>query len=797
MTSDEIRTETASPPPAKLSPIQVLAKFHSKFPPQWRFHPLVAGEKTPLLKNWPAMASNDPAQLAEWAAEFPGANVGLVTGAASGVWVLDVDGAAGAESLAALTAETGLPPTTEQRTGSGGTHLLFQIPDFAVRNSVRKLGPGLDVRGDAGYVVIAPSVSAKGAYAWKVAPWKVLPAAATPGILSLLRASPAPAQATAAPRPVYLPASPAELEDLHDALEAHGPAVQGHGGDLHTFQAMALVWNDYALPENQGWQVTLEWNATCQPPWSEADLCTKIRSARSSASRPYGCKRKVDVLATVSALISEHQATGSSDPLPLLDKVRALPFDDPAKVELAQNEIKLATGLSKTAQALPKARLRVQDAQGLAEVMVAPTEHGVAQLFEQQHADDLRYCAGLGDAWLHWRETNWERDRTNRAFDFCREVSAIANVEKKPAVARAAFASGVERFAKASRTLATVAEQWDSNEFDLNTPEGTVDLRTGQLRPHNPGDYITRCTQVAPKAGPMPVFAKFMRDITDNDEALIDYHWRSLGACLSGARLNHWLLFWSGEGRNGKNTLGDFVQWLIGSYGKTIPTESLMASKNDRHPTEMANLLGVRIATSSEVPEGSFWNESRLKSLTGDMTISARFMRGNFFEFQRTHKHIIYGNSQPQLRVVDPAMTARLHVVPFTKQFTPELGNVDINLPEKLKAEGPAVLAWLIRGHLKWLKDGTLHKCPAVQRATDDYFESQSTPAMWVTERCDTADPDARTRASTLYSDFSTWKEMRGEGSMSQTRWGEWAAKKFKRVKSCGVATYEGVRLKT
>src|SRR5262249_11647736 len=156
--------------------------------------------------------------------------------------------------------------------------------------------------------------------------------------------------------------------------------------------------------------------------------------------------------------------------------------------------------------------------------------------------------------------------------------------------------------------------------------------------PHRREDYITKMTNVSAKPGPHPIFDQFMKDITLRDDDLIDYHQRSLGACLTGGYLSettsdHWLLFWYGTGRNGKNTLGDLILWMLGDYAKVIPTETLMSQRWTAHPTELANLRGLRLAISSEVPEGAYWNESRIKQLTGDQMISARYMKQDYFEF--------------------------------------------------------------------------------------------------------------------------------------------------------------------
>lgn len=317
--------------------------------------------KHPRVNSWQTEATSDAARVAEWVAEFPAANVGLATGAPSGFFVLDVDGAAGAATLADLIAEHGpLPETAEQRTGSGGTHYLFQIPDFTVRNSARKIGPGLDVRGENGQIVVAPSVSAKGVYRWVKAPWRVPIAAAPAWLLALLKASPAPAQAPAGARPAYLPATPAEIEAARTALFQHGPAIEGEGGDAHTFVAAALLVNDHALTDAEAWPLFAEWNEGCSPPWSERDLAVKLRSGHSSASRPYGCARQVGALQAAQALIREWNAAGGGESTlwPVLPKVRELAalIEDPAQHGSLAAELSAATGLGVKQLELPPAR---------------------------------------------------------------------------------------------------------------------------------------------------------------------------------------------------------------------------------------------------------------------------------------------------------------------------------------------------------------------------------------------------------------------------------------------------------
>ncbi len=815
MTSEiSITSEAENAKPASIT--QSLARIYAKR--GWRvvpLHDVTAGHcscskgaacpssgKHPRLNDWVTRASNDLAVISDWFEQWPNTNIGVITGEA--FFVLDVDpDKGGADSLAALTAEHGpLPRTVQALTGSRGDHYLFALPDFTVTNTAGKLGPGLDTRGSGGQIVVAPSVSGKGTYQWVNKPFDAPIAPAPAWLLAKLRPH-APA-APLAERQTFAAASNEVLEQAGHALDVHGPAIEGKGGDQHTFVAASILSHDFALTEAEAWPLIVEWNETCSPPWSESDLRAKLRNGAKHASGVYGSKRTADARATAEKWISDFYGSGK-DPEDLVKQVRALRFSTAVQRELVLKDLQSATNLSQAAIALPKVYLSAPasslsgDAEALARVMVAPTEENVARLFEREHAESLRYCKEWS-AWLEWSASVWRPERTDLAFDYARELSRKANFEGKASPAKASFARGVEAFARASRTFATTSSQWDCDSWILNTPGGIVDLKTGHKRAHVSTDYVTKITRVAPQRMPTPVLDKFLREITCGDADLANYLQRALGSALSGAVSDHVLHFWTGEGSNGKNTLGDTVADTVGSYAKTIPTETLMSSKHERHPTEMATMQGLRFAFSSEVPEGSRWNESRIKSLTGDATITARFMRGDFFEFPRTHKHFVYGNSRPQLAVVDLAMRRRLHVVPFKALFSDELGNKDPLLPEKLRAEGPGILQWLIEGHMEWLRDGRLTRCEAVRRESDDYFASQSTPDMWLAENCTLLACDERPtgtieKASVLYANFNLWKDLRGEAPMSQTRWGEWMSTRFTKIVGAGVR-YRGVQLK-
>lgn len=424
------------------------------------------------------------------------------------------------------------------------------------------------------------------------------------------------------------------------------------------------------------------------------------------------------------------------------------------------------------------------------------TQDSVAQIFARKMDGKMLYNH-TRDKWLEWDGTRWQIEATKKALNFARDLARSVNYEGNRSIGSASFCAGVEQLAKADPVLSAKGTEFDCDNYLLNTPGGTFDLRTNTLRPHNPADRLTMCTAVTPNHEGGAAFDKFLGEITQGNRELAEFLQVSLGACLSGAVESHWMLFWIGQGRNGKNTLGDLVQDAMGDYARKVPTSTLMAKTHEGHPTEIANLQGIRLALSSEINDGEYWHEARINEVTGDGTLSARFMRGDLFTFQRTHKHLIYGNHRPQLRTVGNAITSRIKIVPFKASF---LGREDGDLPRRLRENLGYVLAWLIEGHSKWLAaDKRLPPCQAVESESADYFAAQSTPEMWLAERVQILAPDVRPasqcpKSSDLYRDYANWKKDRGENPISQTRWAETMQKKFQKEASNGVR-YRGLML--
>lgn len=415
---------------------------------------------------------------------------------------------------------------------------------------------------------------------------------------------------------------------------------------------------------------------------------------------------------------------------------------------------------------------------------------------------DARYVAAWG-RWLFWNGAIWRFDDTlqhmTRTRAFLREKAQhlpTAFDDFKRHMRRADTIAKVVGLARSNPVQAATVEQWDADPWLLGTPSGTVDLRTGELREARPEDYITKTTAVAP-APPgtaAPMWSSHIKRITGGDAELAAYLQRLFGYTLTGSTREHVLPFAYGGGANGKSVTVNTELGVMGDYGVVIPTEMLMVSQGDRHPTEVARLRGVRLAVGSETEQGRRWAEARIKALTGGDPIAARFMRQDFFEFEPQFKLFVIGNHRPSLRGVDEAMRRRLHLVPFTVTI-PERER-DKDLPEKLRAEWPAILRWAIDGCLSWQREG-LKPPERVRDATEAYLEAEDSLILWI-EECCTPDGDAWEPSGTLFKSWKQWAERAEEFVGSRKRFATVLEERGfvpKRQGGTGIRGYVGLRL--
>ena len=397
----------------------------------------------------------------------------------------------------------------------------------------------------------------------------------------------------------------------------------------------------------------------------------------------------------------------------------------------------------------------------------APTEDGIALAFRDRYQDRLRYCHHAG-AWHIWDDTRWARNETKLAFSWAREVARAINTEDSATLAKASTAAGVERFAIADPAFAVTSATWDSDPLLLGTPGGTLDLRTGQLRPAGPGEFITRQATVPPESsGNHPLWSRFLNEATQYDKDLQRFLQQVCGYALTGDIREHALFFVYGPGGNGKSVFLNVLTGILGDYAAVASMETLTASKHDRHPTDLAMLKGARLVTASETEEGRAWAESRIKQMTGGDPITARFMRQDFFTYQPQFKLVVVGNHKPALRNVDEAARRRFNIVPFTHKPP----KPDLQLEAKLRAEWPAILGWMVKGCLDWQQKGLVRPA-VVKAATAEYFEQQDTFSQWLDDCC-SKHPNVQDTASELFGSWKRYAEAAGIVPGSQKTFAE------------------------
>jgi putative DNA primase/helicase len=321
--------------------------------------------------------------------------------------------------------------------------------------------------------------------------------------------------------------------------------------------------------------------------------------------------------------------------------------------------------------------------------------------------------------------------------------------------------SAVERLARCDPEHAATVAQWDSDPWLFSTPVGVVDLKTGELREHSRGDYITKLAGAGPggELADCPRWLSFLDRVTDGRTELAGFLQRMCGYALTGITREHALFFLHGTGANGKSVFLGTVSGILAEYGKTAAIETFIASRNEHHPTDVAGLQGARLVTAFETEDGRRWAESKIKSLTGGDRVSARFMRQDFFEFTPQFKLLIAGNHKPRLRAVDEAMRRRFNLVPFAVTI-PE-NERDKDLAEKLRDEWPGILQWMIEGCLAWQREG-LNPPEIVRTATETYFADEDAISRWIEEAC-TVGRQFETSCAQLFANWKSWCEQNGE----------------------------------
>jgi putative DNA primase/helicase len=406
----------------------------------------------------------------------------------------------------------------------------------------------------------------------------------------------------------------------------------------------------------------------------------------------------------------------------------------------------------------------VIDNSSSSEPAIPLSEDAIALRLVDLHCDRLRYVAQT-KKWLVWDGTRWAIDTSGEVSTTARAICREVALEASPKSNRRAISSektknAIISLAADDQRIKATMDQFDAQPMLLNTKNGVIDLRTGIVEPHNSAFFLTRITSVAMDRNcPTPQWQAFLDRSIGGNADLKRFLQRAAGYAITGSTKEHAMFFLCGLGGNGKGVFVRTLAGIMSEYHRSASIETFTVSKFERHPTEIAALWGARIVTASETEEGRPWAESRIKELTGGDKITARYMRKDFFDFFPQFKLIISGNHRPGLRSVDEAMRRRMNLIPF-EEMIPK-SERDPELDEKLKAEWPGILAWLIEGCLDWQKIG-LSPPRAVVDATEEYLTSEDTFKTFLEECCEVA-PNLWEPTANLFFRYKQWTEQSGE----------------------------------
>jgi putative DNA primase/helicase len=433
------------------------------------------------------------------------------------------------------------------------------------------------------------------------------------------------------------------------------------------------------------------------------------------------------------------------------------------------------------------------------------TDLGNAEAFVELHSRRFRHVRQRRE-WLFWKDGRWHADATGEVERAAKQVARalfhqaaeMPDFEAQKKSASWALRSQSDARIRALLTLAATelpivvsAAELDCDPYLLACENGTLDLRTGNLRQHDPFDLISLGTDLAydPKAT-CPRWQQFLTEVFDGDTELVNFVQRAVGYSLTGDTRERVLFVLHGAGFNGKTTAVETVKRIAGDLASTSPFETFVRVRGGHGPrNDLARLYRKRLVVAAESAEGRRLDEATIKLVTGGDTIAARFLYGEYFEFRPSFKIWLVTNHRPRVDGDDDAIWDRLRLIPFGVNFK---GRDDPTLAATLAKELPGILAWAVAGCLTWQRDG-LGLPPAVEQATAEYRQDEDVLGAFLAERCLM---DGTIEAADLRSAYEDYCREIGERPLAASALGRRLSQRgIQTDKEGGKRMYRGVRL--
>jgi putative DNA primase/helicase len=405
------------------------------------------------------------------------------------------------------------------------------------------------------------------------------------------------------------------------------------------------------------------------------------------------------------------------------------------------------------------------------------TDVGNARRLVAAHGAELRYCASW-KKWLVWDGRRWARDERQLVREHAKavtgamlhEAAELPAGDLQKALAEHALRSqkvdrlrGMIDLAQSDPAVALVPADFDADPWLLNVSNGTLDLRTGQLREHRRGDLITKLAPVTyDPAATSDIWTRFLADAMQGNAELIAFLQRCVGYSLTGTTGEEVLFFLLGPEASGKSTFAEALKASCGDYARTTDFETFLQKKGDRGiPNDIAALAGSRVVISVEMADGKRLAEGLVKHLTGGDTVSARFLFGEFFDFIPQFKLWLAANDAPRVRHSDRAIWRRILKIPFVHTVPEDARDPAVKATLKDPAlGGPAILAWAVEGCLAWQRERL--RIPEEVRAATASYRAEQDPLRDFFADCCVFEAAAWTASKVLYDAYRAWAEQNG-----------------------------------
>ena len=387
------------------------------------------------------------------------------------------------------------------------------------------------------------------------------------------------------------------------------------------------------------------------------------------------------------------------------------------------------------------------------------------------NGENLLWCDTLGK-WLIWNKSRWKFDETRRMLKitdglvnhFLQLAYRATDPDERTRYLDLAQKCGAQARQKSiaemlKPQLPVTVDQLDQQHTLLNVRNGVVDLTTGEILAHSQGYHITKRTNASckPDSGCSRWHA-FLSEIMNGNTELIEFLQRAIGYSLFGLTTEHYLFVLHGTGRNGKSTFLDVLMEILGDYAMPSAADLLMQKRNDTHPTELAELRGMRLVCCIETEQNRSLRESLIKRLTGGDQLKARYLHQDFFSFKPTHTLFLATNRVPEVKGTDTGIWSRLRLIPFEVSFE---GREEKNLKSTLLAEADGILSWAVQGAVQWYNHGLTFPTEVIN-ASSQWREDADLLGRFFDEKCITAEL-FEVKSSELYKVYKTFCEEAGE----------------------------------